>query len=166
MTNFQIVISILSILVSILTLLGVGVVMKHFWDDKHEEKKANAKEAKDRAKAERQNEIREVFREESKPILDQLTTTVNCLQDIHKKIGLLQDSVVALDRILMKLNLDLYKRQGYASASDRAAWNELYNNYKGLGGNHFKEYVNQWKQSLDRLPTKEDEEHQNNTTNN
>jgi len=29
---------------------------------------------------------------------------------------------------------------------------ELYNTYKSLGGNHFKEYVNAWKQELEDLP--------------
>ena len=31
---------------------------------------------------------------------------------------------------------------------------ELYNTYAKLGGNHFKEYVDAWKQELDELPLK------------
>jgi hypothetical protein len=52
----------------------------------------------------------------------------------------------------MKQARDHYMAQGYASASDVASWNELYNTYSKLGGNHFKEYVDAWKADVDKLP--------------
>jgi hypothetical protein len=52
----------------------------------------------------------------------------------------------------MKKSLDYCKRQGFAGASDRANWHELYNTYKKLGGNHFKEFVDAWKEEFDALP--------------
>lgn len=149
MTTFQMVISIVTIVISLLTLLGLGVVMKNFWDDKHDEVKASRREAKQKAKEERKEEIREVLREEIKPIQ-------KTLQEISDNTKRLQESMVTIDRIVMKLTLDSYREQGYASASDRAAWNELYNDYRDLGGNHFREYVNEWKRALDALPIKEE----------
>lgn len=160
MTTFQIVISILGVIISLLTLCGIGVVMKHFWDDKYEEKKANTAEKKEKAKKERQEEIREVFtaeiRKELTPVHDELKSMSQSLNGIDTTIRLLKESVIALDRIVMKMNLDLYKDHGYVNSSDRAAWNELFHNYSNLGGNHFKEYVDEWRKILEGLPTKEE----------
>ena len=180
MTTFQMIISIIGVVISLLTLFGLGVVMKHFWDDKHEKAKASRTEAKERAKRERQEEIREVIKDEMKLFKEELQKEINFLkeeigslkegvEDVRAKVNRLQRSMVTVDRIIMKLTLDQYKVQGYASSSDRAAWNELYKDYKDLGGNHFKEYVNEWKRSLEALPNKEDvihvERHDNNNHN-
>ena len=156
MTTFQMVISIIGVVVSVLTLFGLGVVMKHFWDDKHEAKKASRTEEKERAKKERQEEIREVIQEELKPLKEEVASVKEGVDNLQKGVARLQSSVVTIDRIIMKITLDGYKQQGYASASDRAAWKETYDDYKDLGGNHFKEYVDEWKNILDNLPKKED----------
>ena len=55
----------------------------------------------------------------------------------------------------MKAALIDYRQQGYVSASDKANWTEMYNTYRDLGGNHFKEYVDAWKDEVDQLPRKE-----------
>ena len=156
MTTFQMVISIMGIVVSILTLLGLGVVMKNFWDDKHAEAQASKVEEKEKAKKERQDEIREVIQEEIKPLQDAITDVDKKVGDVQKDVRKLRVSMVTIDRIVMKIALDGYERQGYTSASDRAAWKELYDNYEDLGGNHFKEYVGEWKMRLEALPKKED----------
>ena len=156
MTTFQMVISILGIIVSVLTLLGLGVVMKNFWDDKHAEAQASKAEEKEKAKKERQDEIREVIQEEIKPLQDAITDVDKKVGDVQKDVRKLRVSMVTIDRIVMKIALDGYERQGYTSASDRAAWKELYDNYEDLGGNHFKEYVGEWKMRLEALPKKED----------
>lgn len=58
----------------------------------------------------------------------------------------------------MKQLRDKYLTQGFADTGDNATWNELYNNYSALGGNHFKEYVNQWKTEINSLPRTKDNE--------
>lgn len=156
MTTFQMVISIMGIVVSVLTLLGLGVVMKNFWDDKHAEAQASKAEEKEKAKKERQDEIREVIQEEIKPLQDTITDVDKKVGDVQKDVRKLRFSMITIDRIVMKIALDGYERQGYTSASDRAAWKELYDNYEELGGNHFKEYVGEWKIRLEALPKKED----------
>jgi hypothetical protein len=52
----------------------------------------------------------------------------------------------------MKAILDECRAAGYATTSTVANWHELYNTYKTLGGNHFREYVDAWKQELESLP--------------
>ena len=141
MTTFQLILSIITVVVAVLTLLGIGVVMKNHWDDKHEEAKASKQEAKEKAKKERQEEIREVLREEIKLFKQELDKDLQSLKtemkslktavdNVNNKVDRLQRSMVTVDRIIMKLTLDQYRAQGYASASDRAAWNELYKDYK------------------------------------
>ena len=156
MTTFQMIISILGIVVSILTLLGLGVVMKNFWDDKHEEVKASKVAKREKAKKARQDEIREVIRQEIKPLQDAINDVDQKVGDVQKDVKVLRVSMVTIDRIVMKIALDGYEKQGYTSSSDRAAWTELYDNYEDLGGNHFKEYVGEWKRRLEALPKKED----------
>ena len=156
MTTFQMVISIITITLSILTLFGLGVIMKNFWDDRHDEVKASKAAKREKAKKARQDEIREVIRQEIKPLQDAINDVDKKVGDVQQDVRKLRVSMVTIDRIVMKIALDGYERQGYTSASDRAAWKELYDNYEDLGGNHFKEYVGEWKTRLEALPKKED----------
>ena len=130
------VISIITVIISFLTLLGFGVFMRNFVDDKHDEKKLNRKLANEKARKERLDEIREVLRSEIKnevvPLHEEMKTISENVSSIGKTINLLKESVVALDRIVMKMNLDLYKDRGYINSSDRAAWNELFHNLSRL----------------------------------
>jgi len=156
MTTFQMIISIIGVAISLLTLLGLGVVMKNFWDDKHAEAQASRAEEKEKAKKERQDEIREVIKQEIKPLQDGINNLDQKVEDVQKDVKKLRASMITVDRIVMKMALDGYEKQGYTSSSDRAAWRELYDNYEDLGGNHFKEYVGEWKKRLEALPKKED----------
>lgn len=79
------------------------------------------------------------------PIQEQLTDVLEALSEDKKA------TVVTL-RSSMKTLRDKYLKQGFADAGDKATWNELYENYKDMGGNHFKEYVNQWKSEIENLP--------------
>lgn len=163
MTTFQMVTTIVGLVLSFLTILGLGTLSKNFWDDRREKAKASKAEAIEEAARKRKAEIREVLVEELLVVKEDLRSQITNLdKDIgHIKDGIanlqiavdrLQVSLVRVDRILMKSNLDAYKEQGYASDSDRAAWNELYQDYKELGGNHFKEYVNEWRSTIESLP--------------
>lgn len=169
MTTFQMTVTIISLVVSVLTALGLGTIMKHFWDDKHERAKASRQEAKEERARERAEEIRGVLRQELQVVKEDLHSQMSNLEceighikegveKLQTAVDRLQTSLIRVDRILMKSNLDSYRNQGYASPSDRAAWNELYQDYKDLGGNHFKEYVNEWKSTLESLPKEKSEE--------
>jgi len=138
-----------STIISILSLLGFGVVMKFFWEDQRAKRIQNSEEAKKRAKAEKQAETREVFREEVQPLIETM--------DQIKALAMITSTgTITLLRDRMKSALNFCKIQGWASSSDKANWFELYNTYKTLGGNHFKEYVDQWKQEMESLPTEDE----------
>jgi len=99
---------------------------------------------------------REVIKQEIKPLQDGINNLDQKVEDVQKDVKKLRASMITVDRIVMKMALDGYEKQGYTSSSDRAAWRELYDNYEDLGGNHFKEYVGEWKKRLEALPKKED----------
>lgn len=100
-------------------------------------------------KEESEERIKEVIKVELEPVNQEL-------QGIKKILDLDKEGTVTLLRDSMKDSLDRYRDQGYATISDKAKWIETYNSYMKLGGNHFREYVDQWKLALEHLPEKED----------
>jgi len=140
---------VVTIIISTLTLLGFGVVMKQYWEDKHARKVQNSEEVKQRAKTEKQEETREVFREEMAPL-------IQTIDQIKAMVIVTSAGTVTLLRDRMKTSLGFCKKQKWASSSDKANWIELYNTYKTMGGNHFREYVDQWKQQMEMLPSEEE----------
>lgn len=141
--------TIISSIIAALSLLGFGVVMRLFWEDKHAKKLENTEEAKKRAKAEKQAETREVLREEIRPLMI-------IIDEIKATTSMTSVGTLTLLRDRMKSSLNCYRTQGWASSSDKANWFELYNTYKNMGGNHFKEYVDQWKQEIENIQSEEE----------
>ena len=140
---------IISLIISALSLLGFGTVMKTLITERHERKKQETKEAKELAKKEKQEEIREVIKDELAPLKRSLDTLeVNLDKNTKGSVTLLRND--------MKTSLDMCRKQHYATATDKANWNELYNAYTELGGNHFKEYVDQWKEEMASFHTKDE----------
>lgn len=142
-------IEVATIIISALSLLGFGVVTRYFWEDKRAKKLENTEEAKRRAKAEKQAETREVLREEIRPLM--IT-----IDEIKATTSMTSVGTLTLLRDRMKSSLNAYRTQGWASSSDKANWFELYNTYKNMGGNHFKEYVDQWKQEIENIQSEEE----------
>lgn len=71
---------------------------------------------------------------------------------IENKLTSNSEGTVTLLRDRMKCLKDEYEERGYAKDGDKANWKELYDSYKNLGGNHFREYVDQWKVTIEKLP--------------
>lgn len=109
-----------------------------------EEQEATLQEAR---RQKYKDELREIIREENKELKEDISS-------IKSELALNKRGTVTILRNDMKKSLDLCKDKGYATTSDKSNWNELYNTYKELGGNHFKEYVNGWKQEMEELPLK------------
>lgn len=151
-TWLSIVIAVIGLCGTLLGILGVTAYASERF--KYKAKKKNkAEEDEERRKTEQirqdlKNAIREVVKEEIKPLSEQINLlTKNLADNTAGTVTLLRDS--------MKAALIDYRQQGYVSASDKANWTEMYNTYRDLGGNHFKEYVDAWKDEVDQLPRKE-----------
>ena len=150
----QIISIILAGIVTLAGLFGVGVYFADRAKYKAGRKNRHEEEAEERQKAAYKEELRSVIKEENKPLenkIDQLDKNI-----VEMKGDLADNTIgtVTLLRDRMKAILDECRKEGYASTSTKANWHELYTTYGNLGGNHFKEYVDQWKAELDALPQK------------
>lgn len=152
--------NILSLVLSTLVLLGVGAYFAERM--RHRAGKRNNKiDEKEARKAAEAAQLRALEHAQYKA---ELTSIINAaiapiasdVAQIKSDLSKNTEGTITLLRTDMKNNLDAYKARGYASAGDRANWNELYNTYDRLGGNHFREYVDGWKEELMNLPFKKE----------
>lgn len=137
-----------TIVTGVLTLLAIPSLCGLLWKDLYTRKKENSEAAKQEREKKNLEKIREVIKEENEPLRKEISN----LTELTNKM---KESDVTLLRDRMQCSLNYCKKQGYHSTSDYANWMELLSAYRELGGNHFKEYVNSWKQDMEDLPTKE-----------
>lgn len=135
-----------TLIISILTFLGFGTVIQMFIKDKHNKRVQNSIEAKEKAKKERQNEIREVIREEVAPLkedLENVKVQINIGQK-GTRAGLRNDILTCYYRCCEK---------GYRGDWDFENIHLLFDAYLNLNGNSFiKDVMERFKE----LPTKEE----------
>lgn len=151
-----IIIAIVGLIGTILGVLGISGYIEE--RARYKAEKANKKEDKLEAEKEKVAEqklkdtVRGVFQEEVCSINEKLDNITAEITDIKQDLADNTVGTVTMLRDRMKAILDECRKEGYASASTKGNWHELYNTYKSLGGNHFKEYVNAWKEALEDLP--------------
>ena len=145
----KLIISICALVVSVLTLCGFGVYMS-FHTKKRLEKKEAARRVEEERREQEKNEA--LMTLINKSLDAKLTPIAADVATIKSNLSLNTEGTVTLLRNDMKKSLDWYKDRGFATANDKAAWMELYNTYGRLGGNHFREYVDGWKEEVRDLP--------------
>ena len=135
------------------TLLGIFGVsayinerMKHKATRRNQEEDLREAEIAELKHQKHLEELRAVIREENAGIKADISM-------IKDNLALNTKGTVTILRNDMKKSLDYFKAQGHISRSDKINWNELYNTYAELGGNHFREFVNGWKDELEDIPT-------------
>lgn len=96
-------------------------------------------------RAQRKEDILALIRTELDPLIIKLDT-------VSEIVSKNKEGTVTLLRESMKTSRDAFIERGYVSASELANWHQLNNTYKVLGGNHFKEYVDEWQQDVEALP--------------
>lgn len=146
----KLIISICALVVSVLTLCGFGVYMS-FHTKKRLEKKEQARVAAEAR--EKQEELNKLMSLINGAFDAKLTPIANDISLIKSNLALNTEGTVTILRNDMKKALDVCKDKGFATVNDKAAWTELYNTYGRLGGNHFKEYVDGWKEEMKDLPS-------------
>ena len=75
------------------------------------------------------------------------------LDGIKKDLDANKSATVTGLRTDLMILRDRFRDQGFASRNDKAAWEQLYKEYAQFGGNHFKEYVDQWRDEVEELPS-------------
>lgn len=114
------------------------------------------KKAEDDARHEDERKRQEDWENRVLAIINPLAEKLDQIQEDLKLNKSATTTSLRTDLMLLR---DRYRDLGYATRNDKAAWNQLYNDYKDLGGNHFKEYVDQWKEEVNNLPTIPDMDH-------
>lgn len=149
--------------ITLITLAGstaittiVGLIIKYKFDK--EIKKKEAREATVKAQEEELRDFREKQqREERKKDLTEIIKPLEeKIDNLHNNLDLNTTGTITLLRDRMKCSLNFCKKQGFVTATDIANWMEMYNAYKDLGGNHFREYVDAWKFDMCNLPTEDE----------
>lgn len=103
-------------------------------------------------KEERKKEISEVVDEALIPVIDRIDDIDKKVDNIQKDRQKEKDATVVTMRIKMMELRDVYVKRGWCDSHEKATWNELYNRYRDLGGNHFLEYVDNYKKEIEKLP--------------
>lgn len=133
-----------------------GYIIKRILDKYFERKDREAIMAAEQLKEAqklKEEKLRKERREDLNEIIEAKLIPLNQKMDaMDKNLATNSCGTVTMLRDRMKCSLNYCRKQGFASAGDKANWHELYNSYKDLGGNHFKEYVDQWKDEIDGLP--------------
>ena len=146
MDNFLI--GLISAIVSTIVTTSVGLVVKKSVEKRFDRKEAARTELEklqeEKRRQERRDDVLQTLRKELKPLIDKV-------DNMQKALNLDVEGTVTQLREFMKLSRDRFVEQGYISASDYASWHELYSTYKKLGGNHFREYVDAWKDDVESL---------------
>jgi len=149
-------ISIIGLLGTVLGVLGIsgylGERAKHKAEVKNRQEDKNEQQLQEAANLQLQTTIKEAFKEEVLPISEKLDDIGHELEEIKEDLSANTVGTVTILRDRMKAILDDCRADGSASTNTKGNWHELYKTYKDLGGNHFKEYVDAWKQELDDLP--------------
>lgn len=105
-------------------------------------------------------ELEELNMYRRKEELEELKSViVNTLAPLEQRIASLESTMSALLssdvlslRCNMKVILERCKEEGCADMGDKLTMSELYQQYKTLGGNHFKECVDDWVDTVKNLP--------------
>lgn len=139
------VITVISLIGSTAVSTIVGIIIKNSVSKKVDEHNELLELRAAREREERKQDVLNVVREELKPVV----TKIDAMSSLVTNNT---EGTVTLMRESMKQARDALVAQEYATASDVASWHELYNTYAKLGGNHFAEYVDAWKQDVEALP--------------
>lgn len=130
--------------------LGERARFKAEQRNKRDEEEEN--EASERKRQRLEESVRNVFKEEIRPTNEHLVEMSAEIKEIKQDLADNTVGTVTILRDRMKQILDDCRDAGFAPTSTKANWTELYNTYRSLGGNHFKEYVDAWKHEMETLP--------------
>jgi len=142
----QIISVIASIVGTLLGIFGISAYINERMKHKATKKNQEEDEIAELKHQKHLQELRAVIREETTSIKDDIAM-------IKDNLALNTKGTVTILRNDMKKSLDYFKSKGVMSRSDKTNWKELYNTYAELGGNHFKEFVDGWKEELEEIPT-------------
>ena len=156
------IVSIVGMIISVLTLCGIGYATKEFWISRAERKKQETQEYKKAQNEERKVIVREVIKEELKPIKEDIATLHDDLKELQESDQLQKESMQSILRDRLYELYNICSRKGFASLDERENFENMYQKYHSLGVNGVMDDIH--KKFL-HLPTEEYNENQKNKNN-
>lgn len=145
----------LSILLGILGSLGIlSAVGKFIFDAVVRRTQTQVEKIQAYDEEEQIKYLRTIIKDELQPLRKDVSDIRLDMSEVKKQLTLDKEATVVQLRTTMKSKRDEFCSQGYVESSDKSNWIELYNRYRDMGGNHFAEYVDGWKQDIENLPVK------------
>ena len=145
----------LSILLGILGSLGIlSATGKFIFDAAVKRTKTQIEKIHAYDEQEQTKHLRIIIKDELQPVREDVSDIRSDIAEVKEQLALDKESTIVQLRTTMKSKRDEFCSQGYVESSDKSNWIELYNRYRDMGGNHFAEYVNGWKQDVENLPVK------------
>lgn len=145
----------LSILLGILGSLGIlSAVGKFIFDAVVRRTETQVEKIQAYDEQEQIKYLRTIIKDELQPLREDVSDIRLDISEVKKQLTLDKEATVVQLRTTMKSKRDEFCSQGYVESSDKSNWIELYNRYRDMGGNHFAEYVDGWKQDIENLPVK------------
>lgn len=145
----------LSILLGILGSLGIlSAVGKFIFDAVVRRTQTQVEKIQAYDEQEQIKYLRTIIKDELQPLREDVSDIRLDMSEVKKQLTLDKEATVVQLRTTMKSKRDEFCSQGYVESSDKSNWIELYNRYRDMGGNHFAEYVDGWKQDIENLPVK------------
>ena len=145
----------LSILLGILGSLGIlSATGKFIFDAAVKRTKMQIEKIQAYDEQEQTKHLRTIIKDELQPVREDVSDIRSDMAEVKEQLALDKEATVVQLRTTMKSKRDEFCSQSYVESSDKSNWVELYNRYKDMGGNHFAEYVNGWKQDVENLPVK------------
>ena len=144
-----------SILLGILGSLGIlSAAGKFIFDAVVKRTKTQIEKIQAYDEQEQTKHLRTIIKDELQPLRKDISDIRLDMSEVKKQLTLDKEATVVQLRTTMKSKRDEFCSQGYVESSDKSNWIELYNRYRDMGGNHFAEYVDGWKQDIENLPVK------------
>ena len=133
--------------------------------NKVDEEKKKKEEDEKALEAFKEEEKKKLLAENIERAVDKATQPIlTKIDNIDNKLDMDRKATVTLLRSKLKTLRDQYKTQGYADDGDKATWEELYNDYADMGGNHFKQWVDLWRVQVRDLPEEKPKAKRSTTT--
>lgn len=149
--NTLIIAAVSTVVTSVVGFIIERALKRHF-DQRERILSENEQYRHEQRREERKREIGEIVGNAIAPINERLDEVDRKIDKIQEDLKLDREGTVVQMRVTMMDLHKKYMKQGYADAHEKATWDELYNRYKQLGGNHFKEYIDLYKADIERLP--------------
>lgn len=159
--DLKTVLTIISTIISILSLLGLGTIMSLFWKDRHSKREEELKKLLDYQNEQLDKQIRSTIAEE----LDKkLAPYDGAVKQFSDDISWLKKGVQATCRSDLQDMVLKAEKEGYSSEDDKQRWVKTYAAYHNLGENGAMDARNDWYLTLPSTKIKKERQKLNETT--